>query len=106
MLSKEEIEKIKDGLRKQLFNVMQANECGLSNNDFKEDIEVLKGAIQYIDDLEQENNKQNKMIDEMIDMISSLDFTINMVAFGGQARFGSKEEIKQCFEKKVDKNKI
>ena len=64
-LSKEKIEKIKDGLRKQLFNTTQANECGLSNNDFKEDIEVLVGAIQYIDQLEKENKKLKQQNEEI-----------------------------------------
>ena len=49
--------------------------------------------------------KQNKVIEEMADMISNLDFKINMVAFGGQARFGSNEEIKQYFKEKVEENK-
>ena len=35
-------EKIKYKLRKMLFLTQRANECGLSNNDFKEDIQTLE----------------------------------------------------------------
>lgn len=48
---------ILDKLRKMLFTTQQANECGLSNNDFKEDIETLSGAIVLI-------QKQDKIIDK------------------------------------------
>lgn len=48
---------ILDKLRKMLFTTQQANECGLSNNDFKEDIHVLSGAIGLIENLIQENKE-------------------------------------------------
>ena len=46
---------ILDKLRKMLFTTQQANECGLSNNDFKEDIQILSGAIGLIENLIQRN---------------------------------------------------
>jgi hypothetical protein len=48
---------ILDKLRKMLFTTQQANECGLSNNDFKEDIQILSGAIGLIEKLKKANNK-------------------------------------------------
>ncbi len=55
MLSKEEIEKAKKGLTEELGRTITANECGLSTNDFSESIEILEGALQYIEQLEKEN---------------------------------------------------
>ena len=98
MLSKEEIEKSKKRLEILLKDDCNCPEC-------MKDKEAYKKLLQYIEQLEQENKKQNKMIDEMVDMISSFDLTINRVAFGGQARFGSNEEVKQYFEKKVEEDR-
>lgn len=47
---------ILDKLRKMLFTTQQANECGLSNNDFKEDIQILSAAIELIEKQRQEKN--------------------------------------------------
>lgn len=49
MLSKEEIKK---GLIEELGRTITANECGLSTNDFKKDIEILEDTIKYIEQLE------------------------------------------------------
>ena len=54
----EDEEIILDKLRKMLFTTQQANECGLSNNDFKEDIQILSHAIGLIE-------KQQKEIEEL-----------------------------------------
>ena len=62
----------------------------------KDYLDVVREKVQ----LKEKNNKQANMIDEMVDMISSLDLTINRVAFGGQPRFGCNEEIKQYFREK------
>lgn len=51
-------EEILDKLRKMLFHTMKANECGLSNNDFKEDIEALSGIL----DLYNKEKKKNKIL--------------------------------------------
>ncbi len=127
-MSKEEIEKIKEGLRKMLFNTMEANECGLSNNDFKEDIEILKGAIQYMEQLEfkvearemehnyavnmideikgeavklyKEIRKQNEIIDKIAEQLAGL--TIWNIEKDEPLILGDKVEVKQYFEKKVE----
>ena len=53
---------ILDKLRKMLFTTQQANECGLSNNDFKEDIQVLSAAIELIEKQRQKNIKVNTKV--------------------------------------------
>lgn len=54
MLSKEEIKK---GLTEELGRTITANECGLSTNDFKKDIEILEDTIKYIEQLESDKQK-------------------------------------------------
>ena len=51
-------EELKDKLRKMLSSTKRANECGLSNNDFNEDIDTLSGALGLLD-------KKDKKIDLM-----------------------------------------
>ena len=51
-MQNKEIEEIKRGLTEELKKTITANECGLSTNDFSENIKVLRGALQYIDQLE------------------------------------------------------
>ncbi len=76
-LSKEEIEKAKEILNNpktenliEIIRIFKRN--GIENYCItrKETIETL---LQYIDQLEQENNKQNKIINEMALAISSYD---------------------------------
>lgn len=57
MLSKEEIENTKVGLRKQLNNTIIANKCGLSTNGFSEDIKILENTLKYIEQLETDKQK-------------------------------------------------
>ena len=56
MLSKEEIEKAKEDL-KNLYVMLNPKPSTSTN--------AIKTILQYIAQLEQENNKQNKMMDEM-----------------------------------------
>lgn len=60
MINKEEAEKIKRKLAEELENTIEANQCGLSTNDFSENIETLETALEYIQQLE---TKQQKVID-------------------------------------------
>lgn len=66
MPSKEEIEKIKRGLTEELGRTITANECGLSTNDFSESIEILEGALKYIEQLE---SREQKLIEKLEDKI-------------------------------------
>ncbi len=96
-------EEILDKLRKMLFLTQQANECGLSNNDFKEDIETLSGAIGLIE-------KQEKIIDKMADYMKEKDIdedicTKNVInpQLCNEEYSNCKECIKEYFKKEVEK---
>ena len=55
----------------------------------------------YISELEQENNKQNKIIDEMVETLVGL--TVWDSEKDEPFILGDKEEVKKYFEKKVEK---
>ena len=57
-------EQIIKGLTKMLDDTIEANECGLSNNDFKDDIELLKSALSLIKEQEEEIAKYEKIYKE------------------------------------------
>jgi hypothetical protein len=52
-------EEILNKLRKMLYYTQKANECGLSNNDFKEHIEALEGIL----DLYNKEKAKNKILE-------------------------------------------
>ena len=125
MLSEEEKKAI-EKLKKIREDTIKANECGLSNNDFKEEIEVYNTVLNIITKLQKENeekdkqiktlnhtnktykgmlNKQNKQIDLMLDKIDMTkpspctmtnEYSIGRV-------YMSKEEKRQYFETKAKK---
>ncbi len=91
-MSKEEIEKAKERLK----NLEE--DAALFSTGWKERLkdnekQAIETLLQYIDQLEQENNKQNKIIDEMADKIYEEGII-----------WDNKEQVKQYFEKKVDKD--
>ena len=109
MLSKEEIEKAKQDIKKSY--VMSTKHC--LDNDNKKLKQAIETLLQYIQDLEQENNKQNKMIDEMIRYIAKVDTDI----FCDEDKYerdiednviGCDEDCEECvkqyFEKKVEED--
>lgn len=69
MLSENEaIEKLKK-IRQDTIN---ANECGLSNNDFKEEIEVYDVVLNIIDRLRKENEENKYLYQKTLgDVVSS-----------------------------------
>ena len=101
MLSKEEIEKAKDVLNnfKLLFlkNIKENTDTYICNHYtkvFRDNIETL---LQYTKQLEQENNKESKMIDEMAKYIKE---PYQLYIFKG--RMSKITAIKQYFEKEVE----
>lgn len=85
-------EEIKDKLRKMLFLTQRANECGLSNNDFKEDIDTLSGALGLLD-------KKDKVIDLMAEMYIKLARELSIykeVTDINGICFGCKYEDEEC----------
>ncbi len=104
MLSKEEIEKAKNILKE----IQESNRSWLFNTNeencekiYLQDIEAIETLLQYIDQLKQENNKQNKIIDEMCEQLAGL--AILDIKKAEYITLGDKEEVKQYFEKKVEK---
>ncbi len=97
MLSEEEkkaIEKLEE-IREQ---TIRANECGLSNNDFKEEIEVYNTVLNLITKLQKEIEQKDKQIDLMAEIFYKRFKAELLLEYG----FESKEEIKQYFERKVE----
>ena len=124
MLSKEEIEKAKEKLSKFMNNEMQRDklerDCrcgGWKIGDVYKHLELnpaIETLLQYINQLEQENNKQSKIIDEMAKEMYSNISMLEMAKIGQAINYDprkmfagiSDEEaidcIKQYFEKKVE----
>lgn len=103
MLSKEETEKAKERISKSLEDVW----FGIlySQEEKAEDEKIL---LQYVNQLEQENNKQNKIIDAMAKAISGGILTkeqwcpLLSKEGGCHANDTCLQCLKQYFEKKVE----
>ena len=104
MLSEEEIEKAKED-SKDIINKLNKHK----DKDFivrlyyrnKPIEDILQVLLQYIDQLEQENNKQNKIIDEMANFILDTDYEKNKNS-NKDYYIRCVNEVKQYFEKKVE----
>ncbi len=93
-MSKEEIEKAKETCNSIVNFCNNNKEC--QENEFCpdcyieiEDVKAIETLLQYIDQLEKENNKQNKIIEEIAKTWKQDDYR-------------SIEELKQYFENKVE----
>jgi hypothetical protein len=106
---------ILDKLRKMLFTTQKANECGLSNNDFKEDIYTLSGAIGLIENLiqrnkdleqiEQEHKEENGRLRNKIKELEEIDLTtVYMDGYydGMKAKIIKDKNAKTIEIKKID----
>ena len=72
MLSEDEKQAI-EKLKKIREDTIKANECGLSNNDFKEEIEVYNTVLNLITKLQKENKEKDRYIknkDKQIDLMA------------------------------------
>ena len=103
MLSKEEIEKAKETMSHWVDYEKQNKE---KINKADELIGIQQTLLQYIDQLEQENNKQNKIIEEIAMWIYDKDYN-NQEILLLQERYedyysNNLTKIKQYFEKKVE----
>ena len=76
MLSEEEKEAI-EKLKKIREDTIKANKCGLSNNDFKEEIEVYNTVLNIITKLQKENEKKDKRINRQYKLLNKKDKEIN-----------------------------
>ena len=100
MLSEEEIEKILDQNENIITYKADKDFRGLTSSE-RTLLKNNKKIREYIDQLEQENNKLSKMTDEMTeDLVGITVLNIEKDKF---IDLDDKEEVKQYFEKKVEK---
>ena len=93
-MSKEEIEKAKENTKYIIEYIDPLK--GFKDFDYG-DIDIL---LQYIDQLEQENSKQSKMIDLMAGSINSYDSQLSISKY--KDRKDVKRHYEEYFEKKVE----
>lgn len=79
-------------INKMLKSYIEADECGLSNNDFKYEIRAMQTVLNMLQEQQEENKKKDKIIDYMIDWIR--ERSIYAV--------DSHDMLKQYFERKVE----
>ena len=97
-------EQIIKGLTKMLDDTIEANECGLSNNDFKDDIELLKSALSLIKEQQEEieglKNKEVliKRYFKKCDLIKQKDKQIDLMAEIFYKRFKAELLLEYGFE--------
>ena len=107
MLSKEEIEKAKEEI-KEIINLFYEYPNPQSVLLQDNELQYLETLLQYINQLEYENNKQNKIINETINYIASLDIEEDICEKIGKTdcdkmAFGECEScLRKFFEKKVE----
>ena len=105
MLSEEEkkaIEKLEE-IREQ---TIRANECGLSNNDFKEEIEVYNTVLNLITKLQKENKEKDRYIknkDKQIDLMAELVYKRFKAELLLEYGFENEDQLKQYFAGLVEK---
>ena len=87
----EEEGKFIEKLKKIRQDTIKANECGLSNNDFKEEVEVYDMVLSLLDKLQKENEEKNKQIDLMVEYIYNMQIECNVY-------YKDKKQVKQYFE--------
>ena len=107
-----------ENLKKIREDTIKANECGLSNNDFKEEIEVYDTVLNLITKLQKENeilkrafDKQtadmsNNLLelqqkDKQIDLMAEVMFKNNTAQLIIEYGIENKEQIIKEFEKLV-----
>ena len=97
MLSKEEIEKDIQYIKEVVALAKMIPDVRVQEAE----INSLINILQYTEQLEQENNKLNKIIDEMAEYI------VELIKFNNWEELREVEEVKQYFEKKVEeKNEL
>lgn len=98
MLSEEEKKSI-DKLKKIREDTIKANECGLSNNDFKEEIEVYNVVLNLITKQQKENEEKDRQIELMAELVYKRFKAELLLEYG----FENEEQLKQYFADLVEK---
>ena len=107
MLNKEEIEKAKEKCNTIVNFCKNNTECQKNKicSDCYieiEDISAIKTLLQYIEQVEADNYESNKIIDEMAEQLAGLAIWNNEKE--EPLILGDKEDVKQYFERKVNKD--
>lgn len=106
---------------KMIKSYIEADECGLSNNDFKHEIKAMQTVLNLIQEQEKETEKyknlyqkalddavttahDNMQKDKMVNLMSEqlAGLTIFDIDKEEPLILGDKEEVKQYFERKVE----
>lgn len=96
-------EEIIQGLTKMLDNTIEANECGLSNNDFKYDIELLQSALSLIKEQQIEIENTKALYDRALSDLVKADKQIDLMAKywnNGLAKCDNCDKIVEKYKKK------
>ena len=102
------------GLTKMLEDTIEANQCGLSNKDFKNDIELLQSALSLIKEQEKYIKDANDITEEMNGDIMRLiyelkqkdkqiDYIIDFIRERSIYAVDTHEQLKQYFADLVEK---
>ena len=95
---------------KMIKSYIEADECGLSNNDFKHEIKAMQTALNLIQEKDKEIEKYKKLYQKALDdaVVTAHDnmqkdkIIDELAKAFKQDDARSVEEIKQYFERKVE----
>ena len=83
-----------DKMRK---SYIEADECGLSNNDFKYEIRAMQTVLSVLKEKDAEIEEKDKQIDLMANYI------VNLIKYNNPEEIREVEKIKQYFADLVEK---
>lgn len=94
-----------ENVKKQLEGIKKANECGLATKgEFNKDIEAIETILNLIQTQQAEIEKKEKQIDLMAEQLAGL--AIFDIEKDEPLVLGDKEEVKEYFTKKSEKEGI
>ena len=82
---------------KMIKSYIEADDCGLSNNDFKDEIRALQTCLSLLKEQEEIIKDKDKQIDLMANYI------VNLIKYNNPEEIREVEEIKQYFADLVEK---
>ncbi len=95
-MTKEQEEAI-EIIDKMIKSYIEADECGLSNNDFKHEIRAMKTVLNMLQEQQEANKKKDKIIDLMTEIFYKRFKAELLLEYG----FENEEQLKQYFENKA-----
>lgn len=110
-MTKEQEEAI-EIIDKMIKSYIEADECGLSNNDFKHEIRAMKTVLNMLQEQQEENKKKDKIIDLMARFMTNKDIDEDICRYQVVEHCKDEEHgvttnvcincIKQYFERKAE----